>query len=374
LSLPESGRAAVVTAYDEPLEIREYPVLPPEPGSILVEVDRATVCGTDVHVWQGLMGGVYQLELPLILGHEMVGRIVEFGDGPRVDSAGVNLARGDRVVWEHEACGHCYYCTVEGMGALCVERRIGFLISSERPPHFNGGFGEYTYVWPKSGRLRVPDDVKSEWASAASCALRTVINGWESLGIVDYRHTVVIQGAGPLGLFATAVAATHRPKKLIVIGGPAARLEIAQAWGADAVISLDETPDTADRRALVLDATDGRGADVVGEFSGGRGAFAEGIALAAPNGRYTVVGTVGGPEQSVPVHQIVHKNLRISGTLSGEIDSYHKALEFLRRNRDRFDWDLMMGTTYGLDDLTSGMRRMQRFEEIKAIVAPGGPA
>lgn len=360
-----------MTAYDEPLQVREYPVLAPEPGAILVEVDRATICGTDVHVWQGQMGGVYDLELPLILGHEIVGRIVEFGDGPRVDSAGAELAIADRVVWEHESCGHCYYCTVEGKGALCLERRIGFLISSERPPHFNGGFGEYTYVWPRSGRLRVPDDVKSEWASAASCALRTVINGWEPLGIIDYRHTVVIQGAGPLGLFATAVAAVHNPKKLIVIGGPAERLEIARAWGADVVISIEETPDPADRLVAVLDATDGRGADVVGEFSGGRGAFAEGLGLAAPNGRYAVVGTVGGPMQPVPVHQIVHKNLHISGSLSGEIDSYYKALEFLRHNRDRFDWDLMIGTTYGLDDLTDGMRRMQRFDEIKAVVAPG---
>lgn len=364
----------MVTAYGEPLEIREYPVLAPEPGAILVEIDRATICGTDVHVWQGKMGGVYDLELPLILGHEMVGRIVQFGDGPRVDSAGVPLAVGDRVVWEHESCGHCYYCTVEGMGSLCLDRKIGFLISSERPPHFNGGFGDYAFVWPRSGRLRVPDDVRSEWASAASCALRTVINGWESLGIVDYRHTVLIQGSGPLGLFATAVAATHSPGKLIVVGGGAERLEIAREWGADHVISIDDTPDATQRQAQVLEATNGRGADVVGEFSGGPGAFAEGIQLAAPNGRYAVVGTVGGPEQSVPAHLIVHKNLTITGTLSGEIDSYYKALEFLRHNRGRFDWDRMIGDTYGLENLTEAMQRMHSFAEIKAVVAPGGGA
>jgi threonine dehydrogenase-like Zn-dependent dehydrogenase len=368
--LPATGRAAVVTAYEEPVAVREYPVTPPPPGAILVRIDRATICGTDIHAWQGLMSKVYDIELPIILGHEMVGRIVAFGDGPHVDSAGTPLAEGDRVVWDHEACGHCYYCTVERMGTLCVDRRIGFLVNADREPHFHGGFAEYSYVWPKSGRLRVPDEVQSDWASASSCALRTVINAWDQLGVVDYRHTVVIQGAGPLGLFATAVAAAQGPKRLVVIGGPAARLEIAKAWGADAVISVDEHPDPLERRALVLEETDGRGGDVVGEFSGGRGAVAEGIGLAALNGRYAVVGTVGGGEQVVPAHEIVHKNLTIKGTLSAEIDAYYKALEFLRTYRDRFDWDLMMGTTYGLDDLTTGLERMRSFDEVKAVVAP----
>ncbi|HEY2637914.1 MAG TPA: alcohol dehydrogenase catalytic domain-containing protein, partial [Solirubrobacteraceae bacterium] len=271
-ALPTTGLASVVLEYGAPLEVREYPVTEPPAGALLVRIDRATVCGTDVHAWEGMMAQVYDIRLPIILGHEMVGRIVAFGEGPRVDSAGVPLREGDRVVWEHEPCGHCYYCTVERNGSLCTNRRIGFLISAADPPHFNGGFAEYSYVWPRSGRLRVPDEVDSGVASASSCALRTVLNSWEPLGDVDYRHHVVIQGAGPLGLFATALAATHRPKKLIVIGGPAARLKIAQAWGADEVIDVGDMSDSEERRARVVELTEGRGADVVGEFAGARGA------------------------------------------------------------------------------------------------------
>jgi threonine dehydrogenase-like Zn-dependent dehydrogenase len=83
-----------------------------------------------------------------------------------------------------------------------------------------------------------------------------------------------------------------------------------------------------------------------------------------------VVGTVSGGDQQVPAHRIVHKNLTIRGSLSGEIDAYWKAIEFLRRHRDRFDWNLMLGETYTLDTLTEGMERMRTHAEIKAVVAP----
>jgi threonine dehydrogenase-like Zn-dependent dehydrogenase len=138
------------------------------------------------------------------------------------------------------------------------------------------------------------------------------------------------------------------------------------------VISIEEHADPEARIALIHEATDGRGADVVFEFSGAPGAFAEGLQMVAPNGRYGIVGTVGGPAQSVIAHHITNRGLTVYGSFGGDIDSYWKALEFMRQHRGRFDWELILGTRYSLDGLTTALERMRDFEEIKPVFAPAG--
>jgi len=368
--MPECGRAAVVTAWGVDLELREFPVLAPEPGGLLVRVERAAICGSDVHAWDGALASTFDIDLPIVLGHETVGRVVAIGAGAELDAVGRPLAIGDRVIWAHAACGRCYECTVMRTPTLCPNREIGFLRSAEQPPHFHGGFAEYAHVPAGSRRLRVPDDVKSEWAAAASCALRTVIDAVERLGTVDYRHSVAIQGAGPLGLFSTAVLGLHAPRRIIVIGGPPERLAVAREWGADVTIDVAEAPTPEERLAIVRDETGGRGADVVCEMSGARSAFAEGLTMAAPSGRYLICGTLAGAEHPVQAGLITRRNLTVIGSLGAEIDAYHKALELLRLHRDRYDWDRLIGGSYALEDATTALRNMQSFAETKAILVP----
>jgi L-iditol 2-dehydrogenase len=368
--IPERGLAAVITEFGGPLEVREYPVAAPDPGAILVRVQAATLCGSDVHLWEGAFAGQYPP--PLVPGHESVGEIVAFGDGPQTDSTGAPLRVGDRVVWEHEPCRRCYNCSVRQRANLCTNRRVGMLLNADKAPHFGGSLAEYTYVWPNSGRIRVPDTVDSLWASAGSCALRTVARAMDLLGGVDYRHSVVIQGSGPLGLFATAMAATGSPRQLIVIGAPEGRLAVARSYGADTTISVTEHPDPQERIAIVRELTGG-GPDIVCEFSGGSGAFAEGVEMAGPAARYLVVGSVFGPAQQVTASQIVAKDLQVIGSSSAEIGAFYSALQFLDRTRHRFDWNLLVGGhRYSLQDATTAFECMQRFEEIKATFAPNG--
>lgn len=366
-----TGVASVVREYRRPLDLVEYPVPRPEPGALLVRVDVATMCGSDVHAWEGAYEGVLRVEPPLVLGHEVVGIVEEIGAGADRDSLGRPLSVGDRVVWAHEPCGRCRQCTVDRQPTLCPNRRIGMMESSARPPHFTGTFAEYSYVWPKSGRLRVPDDVKSEWASAASCALRTVVNAVERAGVIDYRHNVVIQGAGPVGLFLTAVVATHSPARIIVVGAPDARLEVARSFGADYTVSIEAYPDPQQRQEYITQLTEGRGPDVAFEASGGRNAVSEGTDMLAPNGRYVLIGSVGGPPQQIAVGRLVTRGLTVTGSFGGDIDSYHKALEFLRRNRSRFDFDLVLGDRYPLGQVTAALERMQAFDDIKPVIVPG---
>ena len=127
----------------------------------LRRVERAAICGSDVHAWDGALASTFDIDLPIVLGHETVGRVVAIGEGAELDAVGRPLAIGDRVIWAHAACGRCHECTVMRTPTLCPNREIGFLQSAEQPPHFHGGFAEYAYVPPRSGRLRVPDDVKS---------------------------------------------------------------------------------------------------------------------------------------------------------------------------------------------------------------------
>jgi threonine dehydrogenase-like Zn-dependent dehydrogenase len=197
-----------------------------------------------------------------------------------------------------------------------------------------------------------------------------MVDAMERVGPIDYRHTVLIQGAGPLGLFATAMAAMQSPKRLIVIGGPAARLEVAAEWGADLTIDVATHPSADERLALVQDATGGRGADVVLELSGARTAIGEGLQLAAPEGRYLTCGTLAGIEHPAQAGLITRRNLTVIGSLGAEIDAYYKAMELLRAQRDRFDWNRLIGNRYPLAQATTALRRMQDFSETKAVLVP----
>ena len=369
--IPKTSRAACVVAFGHPLEIRDVPIPAElEPGAILVRTEVASICGSDVHLWQGELGAGGRLQLPIILGHEMMGRVARLGPGVRHDSAGQPLAEGDRIVWTHASCGACFACTVTHQPTLCPNRRMYMFTNCEQPPYLLGGFAEYCYVLPASGRLKIPDEVSSELASAASCALRTVVHGFDRLGRVDNRDSVVIQGAGPLGLYATAMAVQAGAQQVIVIGAPASRLQVAHKWGASHTINIDDVPDARERRSMVRTLTERRGADIVIEVSGGRTAFPEGIDLVRRGGRYLVIGQVGEQQPPIAPRLIVEKQLTILGVMSGDTDHYYKALQFLKHNRERFSFADMLSNRYRLEQINEALEAMRAFREVKAVVIP----
>src|SRR3954451_1048600 len=111
----------------------------------------------------------------------------------------------------------------------------------ERESHLLGGFSEYGYVMPEAGRVRVPDNVPNELASLSSCAFRSVMNAMDVLDGIGTTETVVVQGAGPLGLLATAVAKILGARRVITIGAPDARLEMVSELGSDETLSIERT-------------------------------------------------------------------------------------------------------------------------------------
>lgn len=257
--LPRTSRAAVLTEFNAPLTVQDVPVPETiEPGALLVKIEAASLCGSDVHLRDGSLGATMGGALPIIPGHEMVGQIVRMGDDAEVDSVGQALGPGDRIVFTHAACGRCHYCVAVNQPGLCKQRKYYMFSGCANYPFLTGGLSEYCYVFPTSGRIRVPDDVKDEWASAASCALRTVVHAFQRLGQIEPWQTVVVQGSGPLGLFATAIADHVGAGRLIVVGGPANRLKLAEQWGATDTVSVEEFGDEAVRVDRVRELTGAR--------------------------------------------------------------------------------------------------------------------
>src|SRR2546428_13092869 len=113
MSLPKTARAAVVAEYGKPIEIRELPVPREdelEPGALLVRVDVASICGSDIPQWDGMTQALAPASLPIVLGHEMMGTAVAFGPGPREDPTGQPLKEGDRPLGTHVHCGQGPQC------------------------------------------------------------------------------------------------------------------------------------------------------------------------------------------------------------------------------------------------------------------------
>lgn len=366
--VPEFSRSAVVRRFGAPIDIEGVPIPRElEPGAILTRIEMCSVCGTDVHLWQGSLAT--KVELPVILGHEMVGRIIAFGTGQRRDSIGQPLRTGDRITWAHTSCGSCFFCTVAQEPTLCQHARRYMYENMEQFPYLLGGFSEYGYVMPEAGRVRVPDDVPNELASLSSCALRSVMNAVDVLDGIGTSEVIVVQGAGPLGLLATAVAKVSGAPRVITIGAPDARLQIASDFGADETLSIERTS-PQERTDRIRSLTDGRGADIVMEFTGHPQAFNEGLDLIRRGGRYVVVGQLGSGTTTIKPSLIVSKQLRLLGSLSGRAKAYWKALDFISTHRTDIPFDRMISNHYTLDQVNLAMERMKSFEEIKPVIQP----
>lgn len=354
------SKVAVVTAFEGPLEIWTVPIPALEPGGVLVKVEAATLCGTDAHRWQHHI----EVALPFVPGHETCGRIVET-NGPVVDILGAPLAVGDRIITSYLNCGHCFWCQVSRQTSLCPEVKF---FGGWHPTQLLGGCAEYHYFPPRASLIRVPDEVSSPLAASAACALRTVIHGFEHLGRIDPHETVVVQGAGPLGLYAAALARDRGAKQVFLIGAPAARLAVAKDFGADDVLDLDVVTDPQERAAWIRARTGGRGADAVINCASSP-AFVEALQLVRRGGRVVTIGVAGEGKVAYD-HELLWKGLRVSFVVMAEARHFMQAIEFLASRRDAFPFDKMLSNRFDLAGTTQALQGMAAFREIKPVIFP----
>lgn len=354
-------RAAVITAHNQPLEIQRVPIPELEPGALLVRIEASTLCGTDVHRWHGPLGD--RDSLPIITGHEPCG-IVEAINGARTDLLGRPVEPGDRIVWSYVSCGHCYWCTVALQPCVCPGRASWGHNRSDTPPYLLGSCAEYMYVPPPCQIVRVPDEVSSASAAASACAYRTVMHGFDRLGAVKSHETVVVQGSGPLGNFATAVAREYGARQVLTIGAPALRLEVTRRMGADAVLNLDEVSNAADRVEWVKRQTDGRGADVVLQVANNQ-AVPEGLAMLRKGGRFVHIGVGGSGSLAV---ERLPQEMTFYTVASGEPRHWLQALDFLVSRRQTYPFDDLISATYRLDQVNEAMQAMASYQVVKPLI------
>ncbi|MFO8011017.1 MAG: zinc-binding dehydrogenase [Dehalococcoidia bacterium] len=368
--MTEKGKAAVYRATGRPFEIVEFPVTDPEPGAVLVKVSMATICGSDLHMWRGdidltLLGA----PLPAIIGHEMTGRIAALGQGVTTDSAGQPVAEGDRVVYRYFIpCGCCPAC-LRGDDAMCSSNLM-YMVSCEPPPHFLGAYAEYYYIRPKQTFIKVPDDLTDGMVAPVNCALSEVIYGLEQVK-VNLGETVVIQGAGGLGIYATAVARDMGAGKVIVVDGIEERLKLARDFGADEVVDMREFKTPDERVMRVLELTGFKGADVVAELVGFPKVVPEGISMLGSGGRYLEIGNIS-PGKTVEIDpaQLVMGSKTIYGVVSYSADTLKKSIDFLSRAKNRYPFDKLLSHTYPLEEINKAFEEQDKGLASRTAIIP----
>lgn len=363
IEIPKTSKVAALEEYGKPLQLREVPIPEVEPGGILVKVEMAGICGTDVHQQRGELS--IKSLLPNTPGHETIGRIVKLGEGRTRDISEEKLKVGDRIMWAHASCGECYWCDIAHEPVLCSTR----LMYGFAPPEtLRGGFAEYEYIAPVTKVVRIPDEITEEEAIGVGCAFRTVVAGYERLGCIEFQDNVVIQGAGPVGLYSLLMAVEGGAGKTIVIGAPAKRLELAKKWGADYVIDIDKMKNPEERKERILELTGGRGPEVVVECSGVLEAFPEGLEMVRKGGKYLVMGQTS--TKSIPVmpNSIVHKSVTVIGNFSGAISHFYKALQFVKNKRTKYPLGDIVSTKYRLEQINEALVNMGTGQEIKPVI------
>jgi len=369
--MAETARMAVFHGAGKPFEIREYPVPDPEPGAILVKVAMANVCGSDLHYWRGELDYVKMgRPLPLNTGHEHVGRVAKLGPGVTTDSAGRPLAVGDRVAYRFFfPCGRCRMC-LKGRTKSCPVRQANFLVSCEVWPHFQGGFGEYFYLRPNHAVFKLGDDITDEMAAGVNCAFSQVFAGLD-IAALRAGQTVVIQGAGGLGVYACAVAKEMGAARVIIIDGVEERLALARSFGATDVVDMREHKTPDDRIKAVKKLTDDWGGDVVMELVGNPKVVDEGLRMTAPEGTYLEIGNINvGWKAEFDPAWIIFGNRRIIGLSHYEAEHLRGALDMMTRTRGRYPWDKIISHKFPLEAIEEAFVQQDKGHVTRAAIVP----
>ena len=350
------GRLAVIREYGKPFEIQEYDVPDPEPGAVILRITQAGICGSDLHTWRG---DTERNTIPpqgRAMGHEGTGVVYKMGQGVTTDALGAPLAEGDRVI--HSAifpCNHCHNC-LRGDPNLCSNRTPRIV---GQFPYFVGTFADYYYTPPGHALFKVPDELDDDVLGPVNCALGTTTQGLTVAGVHEGQY-VVIQGAGGLGLSAIAMAKDMGADRVIVMDRLENRLELAEEFGADFTINIDEfnTPET--RLSRVLELTKGRGADIVVELVGLPDLLPEGISMLRNGGTFVEIGLYfAGRTVAFDPSSIVTSGKRIIGSVMYRPILMSTILDFLVRNRDKLPFHKMVSHKFKLADINEAFAQAE---------------
>lgn len=336
----------------------------------LVEVELATICGADLRV----VHGEQTAPVPLVLGHEQVGRVVAVGEGAnRVD--GVPLELGDRVVWSTTvSCGECDRCE-RGVPQAC--RTLGRYGHERvhRGWELSGGFATHVQLRAGTAIVRAPEDVPSRVLAPAACTTATAVAALDaaSARVRLDGAVVLVTGAGLTGLTAAAMA-IEAGAEVIVSDPDALRREFARRFGAVAVDpgARATSPDSLGT-ALVGFERRGRGEVLVAiEASGAASAVRTVVQVLGTGGVAVLVGSVPrGSEVCLDGDSLVRRLLRIESVRDATGEQLRRAVAFLERSWRSFPFDELVGSTHPLAELDRAVAEAASGAFVRVGVAPG---
>ena len=320
------------------------------PEQVLVEVKASGICGTDhsLYHWNEAIANSYKIEFPRIFGHEFAGVV------SRVGSQVKGVKVGERVTVNPILyCGLCSYCA-EGIINVCDNRP--FLGTD-----YDGGFAQYVAVRSQN-IVKLPDSVSFK-SGALMEPLCVAIHAVERAK-PEFGQSAVVVGPGAIGLLMLLVLKNMGVGQVIVTGAgiDKDRLKIAESFGADVVVNVDEK----DPISVVKDVTGGRGADVVFDAAGHFSVVPQAMQMVAKHGRIGVTGLPAKPSE-IMMTQLAMKEISLIGSRAYELKTWLEAAKMIEGglNVER------VGThTMPLKDWERGMELLDKSQGLRIILEP----
>ena len=363
-----SARAALMVSPGRPIEVQEIPIPDLEPDSGLLRVELSEICGTDVHLQDGKLDGV---PYPIIPGHVSAGHLAAIR-GRLVDVDGNLLREGDRITFldVHRTCNACWYCLVAKASTRCPSRRV-YGITYGLADGLTGGWSTHLYLKP--GTRCIPlEDLSVTGFMAGGCALPTALHAVDRAE-VQLGETALVLGCGPVGLAAVIFARLSGARKVLCIGAPDSRLEVAQAVGASAVLNFEGLSEE-ERLHWVYEHTDCRGSDFCIEATGAREAVVQGMRWTRDAGRVVVVGqyTDSGDVEMNPHLDLNRKHLEIRGCWGSDFSHFYRGVKLLGDPEIGELFGRIPLQRYPLDQAQAALDAVRSGAVVKALVVPAG--
>ena len=348
--MPSTMLAVVKPEAAPGAEIREVKIPAFGRTDVLVKVKVASICGTDLHIYEWDRWAQGRIHPPLIPGHEFCGEVVAFGDEV------TSVKEGDFVSAEmHVACGKCFQCRT-GEAHICQSVKI---IGVDA----DGAFAEYVVI-PESNIWKLDPAIPQEYASILDPlgnAVHTVLAGEIA------AKTVAITGCGPIGLFSIAVAKAVGATTVIAIEVNEYRRQVAAKMQADLVID----PSKEDVRAIVAERTGGLGVDAVFEMAGHPDAIRTAFDIVRRGGRISLLGLTSKPISLNFSEDIIFKGLTIQGINGRRMyQTWYQMTALLKAGK--LDLHPVITDRIAMKDFSSAMARLKTGEASKILVYPNG--
>ena len=361
--LPKTARVAMLTGPKK-IEVQEIPIPQLGDDDILVKVEGAGICGTDVHEWKGDPFGL----IPVILGHEGTGEVVYTGKNVKCDTAGKPLKVGDKIVTSVLSCGDCYACRmVPGRTNLCDNQGVFGLIGDKRGAaegnRVNGWFADYMVIKGGYGvtYFQVNElNLKQRMILELACVCVHALERSQKTGLLNFGSKVLVQGCGPVGLVMITVLRAAGINHIVAVDGNEDRLKVAQKMGAKTTICFrrpDE--DTLDKRvAKVKAVANDVGVDFAFQCTGAPVAAADIFSYIRRGGGLCEMGFfVNNGEYSINPHlAMCNKEIDIVGSWDYSAEDYPKTVAFLKQAAEmNIPIEELITHTFPLDKMNEAM-------------------